>query len=156
MAGNPGWRPRHDDPLFILAMDHRESFGRTLFDVRDDAPDPAQAAAMRAAKAGGRDTDLIVLGRDAPAERLDHWLEVASQVDAFTGFAIGRSIWEDTVRAYEASDRGEAAADAARGEIARLYLGFIAHWTPRGRAAALDRGVAVRRGRGLTRRARDR
>ena len=47
------------------------------------------------AKAGGRVADLIVLGRDAPAERLDHWLEVASQVDAFVGFAIGRSIWED-------------------------------------------------------------
>src|SRR5229473_1222097 len=235
MAGNPGWRPRHDDPLFILAMDHRESFGKTLFGVTDDRPDRAQDAAMRAAKklifeglrtalpsvtsgragvlvderygqdvidaardgeppvvlavpveasghdwftlewgkawlehvaavkpdyakvldrdirpglvaqviadnqahgveptlwkvegletpeaarlvarqakAGGRTADLIVLGRDAPAERLDHWLEVASQVDAFTGFAIGRSIWEDVVRPYEASDQGAAAAD---------------------------------------------
>jgi myo-inositol catabolism protein IolC len=31
------------------------------------------------AKAGGRLADLIVLGRDAPAGRLGHWLEVASQ-----------------------------------------------------------------------------
>jgi myo-inositol catabolism protein IolC len=173
MAGNPDWRPRHDDPLFILAMDHRESFGKTLFGVQDDDPDPAQAAAMRAAKhdlqirpglitrviadnqahgvepalwkvegletvgaarqvaeAGGRATDLIVLGRDAPAERLDHWLEVASQVDAFVGFAIGRSIWEDVVREYEASDRGAGAAAEARGQIAERYLGFVAHWTP--------------------------
>jgi hypothetical protein len=29
MAGNPDWQPPHDDPLFILAMDHRESFGKT-------------------------------------------------------------------------------------------------------------------------------
>src|SRR5260370_9052795 len=50
MAGNPGWQPRHDDPLFILAMDHRESFGKTLFGVKDDHPDRAQTAAMRAAK----------------------------------------------------------------------------------------------------------
>ena len=50
MAGNAAWQPRHHDPLFILAMDHRESFGKTLFGVRDDAPDPDQAAAMRAAK----------------------------------------------------------------------------------------------------------
>ena len=56
------------------------------------------------AKAGGRLADLIVLGRDAPAARLGHWLEVASQVPAFGGFAIGRSIWEDVVREYEASD----------------------------------------------------
>ena len=82
------------------------------------------------AKAGGRAADLIVLGRDAPAERLDHWLAVASQVDAFVGFAIGRSIWEDAVREYEASDRGQHAADQARGTIAERYLGFVAHWTP--------------------------
>ena len=310
MTDNPGWQPRHDDPLFILAMDHRASFGKTLFGVKDDNPSPDQVAAMtsakrmifeglraalpslsygragvlvderygqdvidaaraagqsvvlavpveasghdwftlewgdhwldhveavkpdyakvlirdnpdfdaarreaqlgqlaqvsaglqdagvpllyellvpatdaqlsqadhdagaydrdirpglvarviadnqahevepalwkvegletvdaarqvaRQAKAGGRAADLIVLGRDAPAERLDHWLEVASQVDAFVGFAIGRSIWEDVVREYEASDLGAAAADAARGQIAQRYLGFIAHWAP--------------------------
>jgi len=310
MTGNSGWQPRHDDPLFILAMDHRESFGRTLFEVKHDDPDQAQAEAMRSAKllifeglqvaqpkvtsgrigvlvderygqdvidavrssadpmelavpveasghdwftlewgdqwlehvesvkpdyakvlvrdnpgfdaaqrdaqltslaqvsaglrtvgvpllyellvpatdaqlaqaghdagaydrdvrpglvaqviadnqahgvepalwkvegletveaaqqvaaqakAGGRASDLIVLGRDAPAERLDHWLEVASQVDAFVGFAIGRSIWEDVLSRYEAFGATESAAVNARREIADRYLGFIAHWTP--------------------------
>ena len=310
MTDNPGWQPRHDDPLFIMAMDHRASFGKTLFGVTDDDPDPDQVAAMKSAKwmifeglraalpamtygragvlvderygqdvidaagdssqpvvlaipveasghdwitlewgdqwlghvetirpdyakvlvrdnpdfdpaereqqlgrlaqissglhgigvpllyellvpatgaqldraghdtgaydrdirpglvtqviadnqahgiepalwkvegletaeaarqvadqarTGGRGADLIVLGRDAPAERLDHCLEVASQVSAFVGFAIGRSIWEDAVRDYEASDHGEAAAGAARGQIAERYLGFVAHWKP--------------------------
>jgi myo-inositol catabolism protein IolC len=82
------------------------------------------------AKAGGRTTDLIVLGRDAPAERLDHWLEVASQVDAFVGFAIGRSIWEDVISRYETFGATEVAAVNARREIADRYLGFVAHWTP--------------------------
>jgi myo-inositol catabolism protein IolC len=82
------------------------------------------------ARAGGRRADLIVLGRDAPAERLDHWLEVASQVSAFVGFAIGRSIWEDAVRDYEAPGHDEAAASAARDQIAERYLGFVAHWKP--------------------------
>jgi myo-inositol catabolism protein IolC len=307
---DPGWQPRHDDPLFIMAMDHRASFGKTLFDVEDDDPSPEQAAAMKSAKwmifdglraalpamtrgragvlvderygqavidaarndgqavvlaipveasghdwftlewgdqwlghveairpdyakvlvrdnpdfdpadreqqfgrlaqissglhgigvpllyellvpataaqldragqdayaydrdirpglvaqviadnqahdieptlwkvegletveaaqqvagqakAGGRRTDLIVLGRDAPAERLDHWLEVGSGVSAFVGFAIGRSIWEDAVRDFEASDRGEAAASAGRDQIAERYLGFVGHWKP--------------------------
>ncbi|MFI1919283.1 2-deoxy-5-keto-D-gluconate 6-phosphate aldolase domain-containing protein [Nocardia sp. NPDC020380] len=80
------------------------------------------------AKAGGRSTDLIVLGRDAPTERLDHWIDVAVQVPAFVGFAIGRSIWEEVVRDYEASDHGAAAAAAARNEIAARYSGFAAHW----------------------------
>jgi myo-inositol catabolism protein IolC len=310
MTGSSDWHPRHDDPLFILAMDHRESFGRTLFDVKDDDPDSAERAAMTSAKqliyeglqqalpsvtfgrigvlvderygqgvidavkasarplvlavpveasghewftlewgdrwlehvetvrpdyakvlvrdnpdfdaaqregqfdrlaqvstglrgvgvpllyellvpatsaqlervgqdaaaydrdmrpglvarviadnyahgveptlwkvegletveaarqvaaqarAGDPDADLIVLGRDAPAERLDHWLEVASQVAAFVGFAIGRSIWEDAVREYEASDRGETAASRARDQVAERYLGFVAQWKP--------------------------
>jgi myo-inositol catabolism protein IolC len=310
MTGNPDWQPRHDDPLFILAMDHRESFGRTLFGVQHDDPDRAERAAMTSAKqliyqglqvalpavkhgrigvlvderygqgvidavkasgeplvlavpieasghdwftlewgdrwlehvetvrpdyakvlirdnpdfdaarredqfgrlaevstglrgagvpllyellvpatsaqlgragqdagvydrdirpglvarviadnyahgiepalwkvegletveaaqqvaaqatAGGRGTRLIVLGRDAPAARLDHWLEVASQVGAFVGFAIGRSIWEDAVREYEASDHGEAAASRARDQVAERYLAFVGHWKP--------------------------
>ena len=316
MTDNLGWQPRHDDPLFIMAMDHRASFGKTLFGVKDDHPDPDQVAAMKSAKqmifeglraaqpamtygragvlvderygqdvidavkgdgevgagqqpvvlaipveasghdwftlewgdqclghveairpdyakvlvrdnpdfdpaereqqfarlarlssalrgigvpllyellvpatgaqldraghdtgaydrdirpglvarviadnqahgvepalwkvegletaeaaqqvadqarAAGRRADLIVLGRDAPAERLDHWLEVASQVSAFVGFAIGRSIWEDAVRDYQASGHGEAAANAARDQIAERYLGFVAHWKP--------------------------
>jgi myo-inositol catabolism protein IolC len=310
MTDNPGWQPRHDDPLFIMAMDHRESFGRTLFGVKDDDPDQAEREAMTSAKllifeglqaalpavsygrvgvlvderygqdvidaarsgadsivlaipieasghewftlewggrwlahvesakpdyakvlvrdnpefdadqregqlarlaevfswlrgagvpllyellvpatdaqlaraggdtaaydrdirpglvcqviadnqahgvkpalwkvegletvdaarqvarqvkAGDRGADLIVLGRDAPADRLDHWLEVASQVSEFVGFAIGRSIWEDAVREYEASDHSEAAARDARAQITERYLGFVAHWTP--------------------------
>jgi myo-inositol catabolism protein IolC len=310
MTGSSSWHPRHDDPLFILAMDHRESFGRTLFDVKDDDPDRAERAAMASAKhliyeglqralpsvtygrigvlvderygqgvidavkasagplvlavpveasghewftlewgdqwlehvktvrpayskwlvrdnpdfdpaqresqfdrlaqvstglrgvgvpllyellvpatsaqleragqdaavydrdirpglvarviadnyahgvgpalwkvegletveaarqvaaqvkAGDPEADLIVLGRDAPADRLDHWLAVASQVDEFVGFAIGRSIWEDAVRDYEASDRGETAASRARDQVAERYLGFVAQWKP--------------------------
>ena len=50
MTGSSGWEPRHHDPLFILAMDHRESFGRTLFAVKHDDPDPAQAEGMTDAK----------------------------------------------------------------------------------------------------------
>jgi myo-inositol catabolism protein IolC len=308
MTGNPAGRPRHDDPLFILAMDHRDSFGKTLFGVQDDSPDDTQLAAMKSAKqlifeglqqavprlasgragvlvdeqygqcvidkvagggtpvvlavpieasghpwftlaygdqwlehverirpdyakvlvrdnpdfdqphrdrqldqlalvtaglakigtpllyellvpatddqlgragkdvdgydrdirpglvvqviadnqahgveptlwkvegletveaarqvadqakAGGRTADLIVLGRDAPVDRLDHWLQVASQVPAYVGFAIGRSIWEDVTGEYEASDHGQAAADSARSKITERYLGFVSQW----------------------------
>jgi myo-inositol catabolism protein IolC len=56
---------------------------------------------VRAARAGGRDkVGCIVLGRDAPQDRLDHWLTVAAGVDGFVGFAIGRSIWEDAIEAH--------------------------------------------------------
>ena len=55
---------------------------------------------------------------------------MASEVSAFVGFAIGRSIWEDAVRDFEASDHGEAAASAARAQVAERYLGFVANWKP--------------------------
>jgi myo-inositol catabolism protein IolC len=309
MTGNPAWRPRHDDPIFILAMDHRASFGETLFGVLNDEPDPAQVAAMKAAKqlmfeglttavprlttgrpgvlvdeqygqgvidavrsgggpvvlaipveasghdwftlqwgdqwlehverirpdyakilvrdnpafdaahreqqfaelaqvtaglarigtpliyellvpatpgqlgragqdtaaydrdirpglvvqviadnqahaveptlwkvegletveaarqvaaqvkSGGRTADLVVLGRDAPAERLDHWLQVARQVPEFVGFAIGRSIWEDPVAGYNASDKSAAVAGEAVVQLDKRYLGFVSQWS---------------------------
>ena len=44
------WQPTHTDPLFILAMDHRDSFGSKLFGVTDDQPDDEQLIAMRRPK----------------------------------------------------------------------------------------------------------
>jgi hypothetical protein len=37
-------------PLLIMAMDYRESFGRTLFGVRHDTPTAAQLAEILRAK----------------------------------------------------------------------------------------------------------
>ena len=114
----------------VIADNQAHGVEPTLWKVEGlETVEAAQQVAGQA-KAGGRRTDLIVLGRDAPAERLDHWLEVASQVSAFVGFAIGRSIWEDAVRDFEASDHGEAAASAAHSQIAERYLGFVAQWKP--------------------------
>ena len=46
MTSSGNYRPSAAEPLLILAMDHRASFGRSLFGVRDDQPDPGQRAAM--------------------------------------------------------------------------------------------------------------
>ncbi len=64
MSRQEHWRPTHDDPLFILAMDHRESFGTTLFYVKDDAPTASQRARMEQAKS------LIYRGLTQAAPRL--------------------------------------------------------------------------------------
>jgi myo-inositol catabolism protein IolC len=70
---------------------------------------------------GRTDVDAIVLGRDAPAERLDHWLDVAADVDGFVGFAIGRSIWEDPTQAHIDGTVTDADTIAA---VAANYLRF--------------------------------
>lgn len=89
--------------------------------------DTAEAAVAVAeqARASGRTADLVVLGRDAPEGRLDTWLEVASGVPEFVGFAIGRSIFQDVVRRHVA---GELTDGDAAAEIAERYLHFTRHW----------------------------
>jgi myo-inositol catabolism protein IolC len=106
----------------VIADNQKAGVEPTLWKV--EGLETVAAAREVAAQAG--DADLIVLGRDAPAERLDHWLEVASEVDSFVGFAIGRSIWEDPIRRHNA---GELTDEAASAEIAERYLAFSTHWT---------------------------
>ena len=95
--------PSWDNPLLIMAMDHRESFGRTLCGVRDDKPDAEQRAAMQAAKR----------------------LSVAAPVDGFVGFAIGRSIWEDLIADH---NQGKISEDETVTRIAGRYLGFASRY----------------------------
>jgi myo-inositol catabolism protein IolC len=82
----------------------------------------AARAVVAQMRAGGRDhVRAIVLGRDAPAARLDHWLAVAAPIDGFVGFAIGRSIWEDPIAAH---NEGKADENETVSQIAERYLGF--------------------------------
>ena len=85
----------------------------------------AARAVVAQIRAGGRPASAIVLGRDAPAARLDHWLEVAAPVDGFVGFAIGRSIWEQPIAGWV---RGDTSQDETTSLIARRYLRFARHY----------------------------
>jgi myo-inositol catabolism protein IolC len=80
-----------------------------------------------AARAGRRDdVGCIVLGRDAPRERLDHWLTVAAGVDGFVGFAIGRSVWEDAIEQQLKDGDGARVIATVRDNythFAHTYLG---------------------------------
>jgi myo-inositol catabolism protein IolC len=76
------------------------------------------------ARAGGRDGVVcVVLGRGADEAKVDHWLTQAAPVDGFVGFAIGRSIWWDPLKAY-VEGKIERAAGARK--IAENYLRFVA------------------------------
>jgi myo-inositol catabolism protein IolC len=74
-------------------------------------------------RVGGRDgVACVVLGRGANDDKVDHWLTQAAPVEGFIGFAIGRSIWWDPLKAYVEGkiDRATGAA-----QIAENYLRFI-------------------------------
>jgi myo-inositol catabolism protein IolC len=75
------------------------------------------------ARSGGRDGVVcVVLGRGANDAKVDHWLRQAAPVDGFVGFAIGRSIWWDPLKAY-VDGKIERAAGARM--VAENYLRFV-------------------------------
>lgn len=75
------------------------------------------------AREGGRENVVcVVLGRGANDEKVDHWLRQAAPVDGFVGFAIGRSIWWDPLKAYV--DGKIARVDGAK-QIADNYMRFV-------------------------------
>jgi myo-inositol catabolism protein IolC len=88
-----------------------------------DSRDDARTLAEQTRAGEGRENVVcVVLGRGASTEKVEHWLREAAVVEGYVGFAIGRSIWWDALKAYleQGRDRGECAA-----EIAGNYLHFI-------------------------------
>ena len=75
------------------------------------------------ARSGGRDGVVcVVLGRGANDDKVDEWLQAAAPVEGFVGFAIGRSIWWDPLKAY-VDGKIERSAGAAK--IAENFLRFV-------------------------------
>jgi myo-inositol catabolism protein IolC len=88
----------------------------------DEVADAEAVVAQARTGAGREGVVCTVLGAGAGQERVDRWLRVAAAVDGFEGFAIGRSIWRDPLRAQLA---GELTAEQAAEQIAERYLRFV-------------------------------
>jgi len=74
-------------------------------------------------KSGGReDVIAVVLGRGANDEKVNQWLRAGASVDGYKGFAIGRSIFWDSLKGWHAGDKSR---EQAVSEIANSYLSFI-------------------------------
>lgn len=74
-------------------------------------------------RSGGRDgVACVLLGRGANDTKVEHWLRQAAGVEGFVGFAIGRTIWWDSLKGFlDGSLEREEAAD----RIADNYLRFV-------------------------------
>jgi myo-inositol catabolism protein IolC len=74
---------------------------------------------------GGRDhVSCVVLGRGASDAKVDEWLRAGAGLEGYIGFAIGRSIFAEAVKAYAADPAGfdrEAAVES----ISANYRRFI-------------------------------
>jgi myo-inositol catabolism protein IolC len=91
-----------------------------------DSREDAEMLSAQARKGEGRENvKSVLLGRGASDEKVDHWLQQAAPVEGFIGFAIGRSIWWDPLKAFlDGGDREEQAE-----KIAENYLRFIKVYT---------------------------
>jgi myo-inositol catabolism protein IolC len=87
----------------------------------DDRADCEKIAEL--VRSGGRDNVVcVVLGRGADDAAVDHWLKQGAGVPGYVGFAIGRTIWWDSLKGY--LDESLTRADAVS-QIARNYKRFI-------------------------------
>jgi myo-inositol catabolism protein IolC len=75
------------------------------------------------ARRDGRDGVVcVVLGRGADDAKVEHWLRQGAPVDAYAGFAIGRTIWWDALKGFL---EGDIEREDAAEQIARKYLHFV-------------------------------
>ncbi len=88
-----------------------------------DEREEAEMLAEQTRSGEGRDGVVcVLLGRGASTEKVEHWLRQAAPVEGFIGFAIGRSIWWDPLKAFLGD---EVDRDAAASQIADNYLHFV-------------------------------
>jgi myo-inositol catabolism protein IolC len=109
----------------VIRANQQAGVEPTLWKIEGLETTEAAQHVVASAKAGGRTTDCIVLGRDAPRQVLDHWLSVAAPVAGFVGFAVGRSIWEDPLVGYLQHGESHTLVEAVRENylhFARTYL----------------------------------
>ncbi len=76
----------------------------------------AQSVLRSVAAGTDHPAECIVLGRNAPLSRVEHWIEVAAPLQGYAGFAVGRTIWEQPLADLLAGrlERTEAVTSIAR------------------------------------------
>ncbi len=88
----------------------------------DERSDADMLAEQTRSGSGREGVVCVVLGRGASTEKVCQWLEAAAPVEGFVGFAIGRSIWWDALKAWLGD---ELDREAAAAQIAENYQHFI-------------------------------
>ncbi|HWD75035.1 MAG TPA: DUF2090 domain-containing protein [Solirubrobacteraceae bacterium] len=112
--------------LMRRAIENIQNFGIEVdiwkIEGVDERADAEMLAEQTRSGSGREGVTCVLLGRGASTEKVGQWLQVASGVDGFIGFAIGRSIWWDALKAF--LDKGLDRA-AAASQIADNYLHFV-------------------------------
>jgi myo-inositol catabolism protein IolC len=112
--------------LMRRAIEEIQDFGVEVDIWKIEGVDDQSEAEMlvRQTRTGeGRESVVcVVLGRGASDEKVEQWLRAGAPVNGYIGFAIGRSIWWDSLKGFLDGqvERGDAAQ-----QIADKYLRFV-------------------------------
>jgi 5-dehydro-2-deoxygluconokinase len=88
----------------------------------DETEDCERIAAQCRSGEGREGVVCVVLGRGADDDKVDEWLRAGAPVEAYVGFAIGRSIWGGPLRSFL---DGSTSREDAASQVADNFLRFV-------------------------------
>jgi len=126
VGGDPGRYDTEVRPKLMLRnIEETQDFGIDPDIWKIEGIDNSETCAEIAAlvKRDGRDSvGCVVLGRGADDAAVEAWLRAGAKVPGYLGFAIGRSIFNDSVKGVAA---GTMDRDAGTALISRKYRHFV-------------------------------
>jgi len=91
-----------------------------------DSRDDCERVAEQTRRNGRDDVTCVVLGRGGNEDKVIHWLQTGAGVPGYIGFAVGRTIWWDALKAWLA---GESDKETAAARIAGNYQRLVDAYT---------------------------
>ncbi|MEW6058333.1 MAG: 2-deoxy-5-keto-D-gluconate 6-phosphate aldolase domain-containing protein [Bdellovibrionota bacterium] len=114
--------------LMVQAMEQIQRFGVEPDVWKLEGIETAEdsRAVAQQARVGNRDyVGVIVLGRGENEEKVRTWLTVASRTPGVIGFAVGRTVFWNSLKAHR---EGQLSREKAVAQIADIYRGFCELW----------------------------
>ena len=82
-------------------------------------------ALVRQCQAAGRNAGIITLGRGEDAEKVKEWLKTGAKVKGIIGFAVGRTVFWEPMKALH---EGKISSDEAAAKVAENYKALVDLW----------------------------
>lgn len=114
--------------LMVQAMDQIQKFGvePDVWKLEGIETSQDSRAVANQARAGKRDyVGVIVLGRGENAEKVRQWLSVAAKTPGVIGFAVGRTVFWEPLKAMR---EGKISREKASSQIADNYRELCELW----------------------------
>ncbi len=128
-SGNPSQYDKELRPkLMIGAMKEMQEFGiePDLWKLEGiETLEDSQKVSLQAKDQGRDKVGVIVLGRGENAEKVKHWLTIAAKVPGIIGFAVGRTIFWEPLKAVK---EGKITHAEAAEQIGKNYKSFCDLW----------------------------